>query len=78
VVDGELEPLGTDERARLGIASLPVSLAAALDAIENDATARAWFAPDLTATHLAIRRTELAILAEATSEERCRRYADVI
>jgi len=38
----------------------------------------AWFAPDLTATHLGIRRTELAILADATPEERCVRYADAI
>jgi glutamine synthetase len=78
VVEGELEALGADERARLGIALLPPSLEAALAAIEDDAAAGGWFAPDLLATHLAIRRTELAILADATPEERCLRYADVI
>jgi glutamine synthetase len=78
VVEGELEALGADERARLRIAELPPTLEAALDAIEADPAAVGWFATDLTATHLAIRRTELAMLADATPEERCRRYADVI
>jgi glutamine synthetase len=78
VVDGELEALGADERVRLGISALPSTLEAALGAIEADTAAASWFATDLTATHLAIRRTELAILADATPEERCLRYADVI
>jgi len=78
VVEGELESLDAADRARLGIAALPATLEAALAAIEEDTLAAAWFAPDLTATHLAIRRTELAILADATPEERCLRYADVI
>lgn len=78
VLDGELESLDETSRTRLGIAPLPSTLEAALTAIEADTGAAGWFAPDLVATHLGIRRTELAILADATPEARCARYADVI
>lgn len=78
VVEGELEAVDPASRHRLGIHDLPPDTEAALAAIEADEAARAWFGPDLLATHLAIRRTELAILADASPEERCRRYADVL
>lgn len=78
VIDGELERLDPSDRERLGIRDLPADAEAALRAIEADREAAGWFAPDLLATHLGIRRTELAILAKATPEERCRRYADVL
>lgn len=76
VVEGELDDLPPADRSRIG--AIPPDQAAALAAIEADELARGWFAPDLVATHLAIRRTEAAILAGATPEERCRRYADVL
>jgi glutamine synthetase len=78
VLDGELEALDPRARAEMGIRPLPADLESALQAIEADDAARTWFSPDLVATHLAIRRTELAILADATPEERCARYADVV
>jgi glutamine synthetase len=78
LIEGELEGIDAVERARLGIGAIPVDLEAALRAIEADGTALGWFAPDLVATHLAVRRTELRALADATPEERCARYADVI
>jgi glutamine synthetase len=65
-------------KARLGVTALPQTQEAALAAIEGDEAARGWFAPDLLATHLGIRRTEAAILANSTPEERCARYADVV
>jgi glutamine synthetase len=78
VIDGELDALDAAERVRLGIHPLPRDQEAALAAIEADPIAAGWFAPDLVATHLAIRRTEARILADASPEERCRRYADVV
>jgi len=78
VVEGDLEDLGPVDRQRLGVRDLPRDLETALAALEADDAARAWFAPDLLATHLAIRRTELALLAGSTPVERCARYADVI
>ena len=78
VIDGEVDDLDAAERARLGIADLPADLPAALAAIEADPAARGWFAADLTATHLSVRRSELAALADATPEEACERYGRVI
>ena len=49
-----------------------------MDGVEADEAALGWFAPDLVATHLGIRRAEAAILAGATPEEQCARHADVI
>lgn len=78
LIEGELEELPRSERERLSVTDLPLNLPAALAALEADPVARGWFAPDLLTTHLAIRRTELRILADATPEERCARYADVL
>jgi glutamine synthetase len=78
IVNEELDALDEAARGRLGIRPLPGTLEEALAAIEADERAVAWFAADLLATHLDIRRTELAALRDATPEERCARYADVI
>ena len=78
VLDMELDALDDAGRARFGVRALPRTLEAALAAVEDDAVFRSWFAEDLVATHLGIRRTELRILADVTPEERCTRYADVV
>ena len=78
VLDMELEALDAEGRSRFGVGDLPRTQAEALAAIEADELALGWFAPDLVATHLGIRRTEAALLAGLTPEEQCRRYADVL
>ena len=78
LVEGDLDAVDPAERERLGIVDLPRDLEAAQAALEEDAVASSWFAPQLLATHLSIRRTEARQLEGMTAEERCRRYADVI
>jgi glutamine synthetase len=78
VLDLELDVLDDAGRERFGVRAIPRTQEDALAAIEADDVALGWFAPDMVATHLGIRRTEAAILADATPEERCRRYADVL
>jgi glutamine synthetase len=78
VLDMELDALDAAGRKRFGVRDLPRTQADALAAIEADATALRWFAPDLVATHLGIRRTEAKLLGELTPEEQCARYADVV
>jgi glutamine synthetase len=78
VLDLELEALDEAGRERFGVRPIPRTQAEALSAIEADEVALGWFAPDLVATHLGIRRTEAAILAGLEPEEQCRRYADVL
>ena len=78
VLDGELDDVPARERERAGIMPLPADLESALAAVEADDVACRWFDPDLLATHLAIRRTELDLLRDASPAERCERYARVI
>lgn len=78
VVEGELAGIPESEWPARGISPLPLSLHDALAALEADDAARSWFAPDLLATHLGVRRTEARLLADVSPEGRCSRYADVI
>ena len=78
LIEGEVAVLSAGERVRLGITALPVDQEAALAALEADAAARSWFADDLVATQLAVRRSERSQLAGLSPEEACRRYAAVI
>ena len=78
ILDGELDALDAAARERFGIRPIPRTQDEALAAFEADVVFTGWFAEDLVATHLGIRRTEAAILSDATPEERCRRYADVL
>jgi glutamine synthetase len=42
-----------------------------------DATVRGWFAPDLLATFVGVKREERRLVGELEPAEQCRRYADV-
>lgn len=78
LLDQDVNSMAASEREALGVTELPADLGAALDALEADDTARRWFDADLLATHLGVRRKELAILEGLTDAERCARYADVL
>jgi len=74
IVDGD--PTAMDDAARRakGLRRLPESLAAALDALETDATARGWFAPEFIATYVGMKRQEIALVASADPAALCARY----
>ena len=59
------------------VPTLPADLPTALAALEDDPTVTGWLHPDLLATHLAVKRAELAAVADLTEVEQCRRFADV-
>jgi glutamine synthetase len=65
------------ERERLGIRRLPPSLPEALDALQQDETVAGWFSKDFIDCYLAMKRLEISLVAEATPEELCRRYAAI-
>lgn len=70
------ETLGPEGRAERGILDLPRSLDEALDALEGDATARAWLPPELLEAYLMHKRGESASVAGLDPQEICRRYAE--
>jgi glutamine synthetase len=70
------EPLGVDpgallqeERALLGIHRLPTTLAAALDALEQDTVLTGALGPLLTRAYLAVKRQEIAFCQEMTPQD---------
>lgn len=54
------------------VPALPADTGKALDALEADEVARSWFADDLLATHLSVRRADLRLLADSDSADRYR------
>lgn len=68
---GEVDP---GDASRF-VSELPRNLDEALALFEKDETVRSWFAPDLVATYLRIKRVELAELSRLSETEQCRWYA---
>ncbi|KAB0678471.1 glutamine synthetase family protein [Aureimonas leprariae] len=74
IVSGDPGTMSEAERAELGLRRLPESCEAALAALEGDEVARGWFPPDLFASFLAVRRTELAAVTGREPAEVCEIY----
>ncbi|MFB6439746.1 glutamine synthetase family protein [Streptomyces sp. NPDC056411] len=70
-------PEDTDASVLAGVPALPASLEEALHALEADDVVRSWFDPRLLATHLSVKRSELAQLAGLDEAARIRKVADV-
>lgn len=77
IFSGDPESLDEAERARLGLARLPQSLGAALEALENDPVARDFLAPQALATYLGMKRAEIALTDGLDPASLCRRYAEI-
>jgi glutamine synthetase len=77
LVNADPAALDEEERAKLGVARLPTSLAAALQALAADDEVRGWFSPALLQTMLSVKQREAALAEDLSPEELCRRYAAV-
>lgn len=75
IVSGDSDALTPAEREALGIRPLPSTLEEALVHFEESAVAREWFAPDLAATFLAVKRAEIARNAAMDPADRYEAYA---
>jgi glutamine synthetase len=64
-----------EQRRELGIASLPGSLAQALDLMEASETVHRWFSPQFFDVYLRLRRSEITALRDLSDEAICSRYA---
>jgi glutamine synthetase len=58
------------------VTPLPISLDAALDALEADAAVRSWLSPTLLSTFVAIKRWEARFAEMAPADELFRRYRE--
>ncbi|MBC6406536.1 MAG: glutamine synthetase [Rhodospirillales bacterium] len=71
------ETLSSEERTRLGIRSLPHSLEAALENLENSARAQDWLGPVLMEAYRVHKQSELKVLEGLSPDERIARYVSV-
>src|SRR5262249_7171162 len=65
------------ERQKHGIVRLPISLGAALDALDADKVVQGFLPLCLLEAYRANKRAELALSKDWTAEELCKRYAEV-
>lgn len=78
VMDGvDPENLGDAEKQALGIARLPTSLNAALDALDGDATAGSWFPAPLLDAYMRYKHYEVEMMDGLSADALCARYAAV-
>jgi glutamine synthetase len=77
ILDRDPARLEAGEADRYGVGALPASLGEALDALAEDAIARAWMTPLMYEAYMAVKRFELAASADMDIEELCRRYAAI-
>ena len=77
ILDRDPAALDGAEAQRYGVGALPASLQESLDALAQDAAARAWMTPLLYEAYVAVKRFEIAASADLDIEELCRRYAAV-
>jgi glutamine synthetase len=75
ILDRDPARLDAAEAARYGVGALPTTLAQSLDALAQDATARAWMTPLMYEAYTAVKRFEVRASADMDIEELCARYA---
>jgi glutamine synthetase len=77
ILDRDPAQLDAAEAARYGVGALPTTLAESLDALAQDATARAWMTPLMYDAYTAVKRFEVGASADMDIEELCARYASI-
>ncbi len=70
----ELDP---EDAERFGVGALPATLAQAMQALAEDATARGWMTPLLYDAYVSVKQAEIDATADMDLEEICRRYAAI-
>src|SRR5690606_27386718 len=76
VLDRDPADCSDEERAALGVRSLPSSLGAALDLMEKSDVVSGWLPDLMRESYVAVKRKEIEMFAEAAPEDMCRRYHD--
>jgi len=77
ILDRDPATLHGEEAERFGVGGLPDSLGEALEALEDDATAKGWLPPLLHDAYTSVKRAEVEASADLDPAEICRRYARI-
>jgi glutamine synthetase len=76
ILDRDPSSLDEQDAERYGVGALPGTLDEALAALAEDAVVRAALGDPLYEAFVAVKRAELALVAELPVEQRCLRYAE--
>ncbi len=74
---GDPELLHADERKELGLFRLPLTLEAALQALEADKTVCDWLSPLALETYVGMKRAEIDLAGPVLDDALCQRYAGI-
>jgi len=77
ILDRDPALLDAADAERYGVGALPGSLDDSLQALAEDAAARAWMSPTLYEAYIGVKRAELDAVANLDIGEVCRRYAAI-
>jgi glutamine synthetase len=77
ILDRDPSELDEGDGVRYGVGALPDSLAASLEALARDDTARGWLKPLLYDAYVGVKRSELEAAETLDISELCRRYAAI-
>ena len=76
ILDRDPSTLDAQEADRFGVGALPGALEEALDALAEDEVLRGALGEPLYEAYDAVKRAELALVAQLPVEQRCHRYAE--
>ncbi len=76
ILDRDPSSLDEEDARRYGVGALPATLDEALAALAEDRVLRAALGEPLYEAFVAVKRAELALVAELPAEQRCLRYAE--
>ncbi|RST87785.1 glutamine synthetase [Aquibium carbonis] len=74
IVSGDPSVMSAPELDRLGLRRLPETLDEALAALEADTVVTSWFAPELLASFVAVKRAEIGLMAGLDRDAICAAY----
>ncbi|MBN8954502.1 MULTISPECIES: glutamine synthetase family protein [unclassified Rhizobium] len=77
LINSDPSNFSMEEQVKLGIRRLPSSLSEALDTLAADETVTGWFSKDFLDCYFAMKRKEIEIVGDLSSEALCARYASV-
>jgi len=75
-VECDPSALSPEAMQAMGIVALPSSLDEALDRLEASEVVKGWMSPVFLSSYIAVRRKEIAMMADLTPDEICARYLD--
>lgn len=74
IVAGDPSVMSADERERLGLRRLPETLGDALEAMAADPVVTSWFPPELLSSFVAVKRSEIGLMAGLDRAAVCAAY----